>query len=79
MNQISPQRFLQLQQPYAFYSALWPMGDTDADAEQLQKMLAEEVRSADPGDPVQSAIKRTFERDQTSMPEKVDDQSYRYE
>lgn len=26
-------------------SALWPMGDTEADAEQLQKMLAEEVRS----------------------------------
>ncbi len=60
-------------------SALWPMGDTDADAEQLQKMLAEEVRSADLGDPVQSAIKRTFERDQSPMPEQLDDQSYRYE
>jgi len=60
-------------------SALWPMGDTDADAEQLQKMLAEEVRSADPGDPVQSAIKRTFERDKSPMPEQLDGQSYRYE
>ena len=60
-------------------SALWPMGDTDADAEQLQKMLAEEISSTDPGDPVQSAIKRTFERDQSPMPEKLDDQSYRYE
>jgi hypothetical protein len=37
-------------------SALWPMGDTEADSEQLQKMLAEEVRSADAGDPVHSAI-----------------------
>lgn len=60
-------------------SALWPMGDTEADAEQLQKMLAEEVRSAQAGDPVHSAILRTFERDQYSMPERRPDQSYKYE
>lgn len=60
-------------------SALWPMGDTEADAEQLQKMLAEEVNSADAGDPVHSAILRTFERDQSPMPEQLDDHSYRYE
>jgi len=60
-------------------SALWPMGDTEADAEQLQKMLAEEVRSADAGDPVHSAILRTFERDQVNPPEQRSDRSYRYE
>lgn len=60
-------------------SALWPMGDTDADAEQLQTMLAEEVRSADSGDPVHSAILRTFERDQVSPPEQHSNKSYRYD
>lgn len=59
-------------------SALWPMGDTEADAEQLQKMLAEEVRSADAGDPVHSAILRTFERDQVTPPEQGPDRSYYY-
>jgi hypothetical protein len=60
-------------------SALWPMGDTEADAEQLQKMLAEEVTEADVGDPVHSAILRTFERDQVTPPEQLPDRSYRYE
>ncbi len=60
-------------------SALWPMGDTDADAEHLQKMLAEEFRSADAGDPVHSAILRTFERDQVTPPEQRYDRSYRYD
>lgn len=60
-------------------SALWPMGDTDADAEQLQKMLAEDVRSAELGDPVHSAILRTFERDQVTPPEQLLDRSYRFE
>jgi len=60
-------------------AALWPMGDTDADAELLQKMLGEEVRSADAGDPVQSAILRTFERDQLPLPEQRSKQSYRYD
>lgn len=60
-------------------SALWPMGDTEADTEQLQKMLAEEGRSADAGDPVHSAILRTFERDRITPPEQSSDRSYRYE
>jgi superfamily II DNA or RNA helicase len=60
-------------------SALWPMGDTEADAEKLQKMLAEEVRSADAGDPVHSAILRTFERDQVTPPDQRADRSYRYD
>lgn len=59
-------------------SALWPMGDTDDDAEKLQKMLAEEVRSAEAGDPVHSAIVRTFERDQSPLPEQLNG-SYRYD
>jgi SNF2 family DNA or RNA helicase len=60
-------------------AALWPMGDTEADAEQLQRMLSEEAMSTDAGDPVQSAIQRTFERDQSPMPARIDEQSYRYE
>lgn len=60
-------------------SALWPMGDTEADTELLQTMLAEEVKLADGGDPVYSAIMRTFERDQAPMPEQRPDRSYRYD
>lgn len=60
-------------------SALWPMGETEADSEQLQKMLAEDFRSEDQGDPVHSAILRTFERDQVTPPEQRSDRSYLYE
>ncbi|MCC6863394.1 MAG: DEAD/DEAH box helicase [Rhodobacteraceae bacterium] len=60
-------------------SILWPMGDTKADPEQLQKMLVGEVRSDDTGDPVHSAIQRTFERDGLSMPEQLAEGSYRYD
>ena len=60
-------------------SALWPMGDTEADAAMLQSMLAEEFSSVDAGDPVHSAIMRTFERDQVAPPEQRTDRSYRYD
>ena len=60
-------------------SALWPMGDTDTDAEQLQRMLTEDVRIVDSGDPIHSAIVRTFKRDQSLIPEQRADKSYRYE
>ena len=60
-------------------AALWPLGDTDADAQQLQKMLSEEVRSKDSEDPIKSAILRTFERDQLPFPQRLSDGSYRYD
>ena len=60
-------------------SALWPMGDTEQDAAKLQQMLAEEFRSLDAGDPVHSAIMRTFERDNVTPPTLRADQSYQYD
>ncbi len=60
-------------------SALWPMGDTEQDAAKLQQMLAEEFRSLDAGDPVHSAIMRTFERDNVTPPTLCADQSYQYD
>lgn len=60
-------------------SALWPMGDTDADAEQLQKMLFEDVGAPDSQDPIESAILRTFERDQSPAPLRLSDESYQYD
>jgi hypothetical protein len=50
-------------------SALWPMGDTGSDADQLQKMLAESASREDPGaDPVQRAIEAMFLRDGLTPP-----------
>jgi len=50
-------------------SALWPMGDTGADAEQLQRMLSEGVSQSDAsGDPVRVAIRAMFERDGLQVP-----------
>lgn len=50
-------------------SALWPMGDTGADAEQLQKMLSGSVSQPDvSGDPVKEAIRAMFERDGLQAP-----------
>lgn len=43
-------------------SALWPMGDTDADVAELQKMLGAE-KSAMGSDPVSSTIDALFQRD----------------
>lgn len=59
-------------------SALWPMGDTSADADQLQKMLTEAVGSTETRDPVRLAVLRTFERDMVPLPEQSDDGSYKY-
>lgn len=59
-------------------SALWPMGDTNDDATQLQRMLAEKSVSDSTGDPVQFAILKTFERDNAQPPEMVSPNSYRY-
>lgn len=59
-------------------SALWPMGDTRSDADQLQRLLAEAVGSAETKDPILMAVLKTFERDMSPLPEKSEDGSYRY-
>lgn len=43
-------------------SALWPMGDTEEDANQLQAMLAD-GETASAGDPVKIAMELMFQRD----------------
>jgi superfamily II DNA or RNA helicase len=49
-------------------SALWPMGDTDADVSELQKMLNVET-STSGGDPVTATIAALFTRDGMPHPE----------
>ena len=50
-------------------SALWPMGDTGADAEQLQEMLSNSVSHiSSNGDPVAGAIEAMFARDGLPIP-----------
>jgi hypothetical protein len=50
-------------------SALWPMGDTGADAEQLQEMLSNSVsHSSSNGDPVRDAIETMFAKDGLPSP-----------
>src|SRR4051812_21049862 len=48
-------------------SALWPMGDTDSDVGELQKLLATETAET-AGDPVRSAVAAMFERDGQPSP-----------
>lgn len=55
-------------------SALWPMGDTEDDAAQLQRMLSEETRSAS-GDPVEEAMFAMFARDGVPLPPRQPDGS----
>ena len=51
-------------------SALWPMGDTSTDAEQLQKMLSSSLSKPEgDGDPVREAIRAMFERDGLLAPD----------
>ena len=50
-------------------AALWPMGDTGADAEQLQEMLSSSVSHASSnGNPVTLAIEAMFARDGLPSP-----------
>jgi superfamily II DNA or RNA helicase len=50
-------------------SALWPMGDTDRDAAELQRMVAEGAISDDGNiEPVTSAMTAMFRRDGVPMP-----------
>ncbi|MBR1216412.1 DEAD/DEAH box helicase [Bradyrhizobium sp. U87765 SZCCT0131] len=50
-------------------SALWPMGDTEADAAELQRMVAEgNASSAASADPVKGAMAAMFARDGAPLP-----------
>ncbi len=50
-------------------SALWPMGDTEGDAAELQRMVAEGAASTGSSDePVKSAMASMFARDGVAMP-----------
>ena len=50
-------------------SALWPMGDTDSDSDQLKKMVSEgERHTPGDGDAVRLAISAMFQRDGLSPP-----------
>lgn len=58
-------------------SALWPMGDTQADADDLQRMLGAEM-SASTQDPLRAALAATFLRDGAPVPEPEGDGSFRF-
>lgn len=60
-------------------SALWPMGDTESDAEMLQRLLAEEIETEVAKDPIASAMIKMAERDNTAPPEPRVGGSYKYE
>jgi hypothetical protein len=49
--------------------ALWPMGDTDGDAAELQRMVAEGAASTARSDePVKGAMEAMFARDGLAVP-----------
>lgn len=55
-------------------SALWPMGDTDDDANQLQEMLGDDGAAAS-ADPVAASMAAMFARDELPLPPKNADGS----
>lgn len=57
-------------------SALWPMGDTQDDVGELQRLIGAEAEEA-VSDPVASAIKAMFDRDRIDLPETDPDGSIR--
>ena len=58
-------------------SALWPMGDTDGDVSELQRMISG-VACVLTDDPLQGAIRAMYERDGFGMPPVEVDRSYRF-
>jgi len=59
-------------------SALWPMGDTETDAAELQRMVAE-GKAGSEGDPIASAIAAMFLRDRVATLARASDGSFPYE
>jgi hypothetical protein len=60
-------------------SALWPMGDTESDSDQLQKMLTKQNKTVHTVNPVHEAITRTFERDHVVLSQPQESKGYYYE
>lgn len=58
-------------------SALWPMGDTGDDADELQEML-KQAATGSGADPVMSAMTAMFERDKITLPTPEPDRSLIY-
>ncbi|MHA6692769.1 DEAD/DEAH box helicase [Devosia sp. A449] len=59
--------------------ALWPMGDTEADAGDLRRMVAEGVSGTGCDDAVQSAMVSMFERDGVPVPSPDADGSFSFQ
>ena len=60
-------------------SALWPMGDTEADMKKLQELLGSEATSNGDENFVKNSILKMFERDEVVPSEIVDDKTYIYD
>lgn len=60
-------------------SALWPMGDTEADMQQLQQSLGSEASSKGDEQFVKNSILKMFERDEVVPTEIVNDKTYVYD
>ncbi|MDB2475485.1 DEAD/DEAH box helicase [Paracoccaceae bacterium] len=60
-------------------SALWPMGDTEADMKKLQELLGSEATSNGDENFVKNSILKMFERDEVVPAEIVDDKTYIYD
>lgn len=60
-------------------SALWPMGDTEADMQQLQKLLSLAASSRGDKNFVKNSIVKMFERDMVVPKEILDEKTYVYD
>jgi SNF2 family DNA or RNA helicase len=56
-------------------AALWPMGDTQDDMAELQRLIGAE-RSSFSADPILAAVSEMYARDQQELPPRADDGSY---
>ena len=59
-------------------SALWPMGDTSTETDDLQYTIAKSIKSESTSDPVGRAIASMFDRDDIPLPPQNSDGSYHY-
>ena len=60
-------------------SALWPMGDTEADMQKLQELLGSEATAKGDKDFVKNSVIKMFERDEVVPLEIVDDKTFVYD
>lgn len=59
-------------------AALWPMGDTTTDIDDLQHSIANSIKSEQASNPVKEAVTEMFARDQVPLPPENQDGSYHY-